>query len=504
MPTTVNFNFELPDFDSHGWHEPMHDFMREVDALLSSFGYIAPFRGGWRNSTSYTVGDVVSDGIDSGALYTAAIAHMSPTTGTFSEFRGQYPTYWTATQSNDVLPRHNHGTFTPSVTNTRLVDGIQEYATEADVTILDPHYVRVYIGGVRQVPVLDYNMSADGTKIVLVNDVATTPDEDEWAEGLLLLIECDIFPRIGSAIGYREIVNGNIATGAVDNRVLANASITAEKVASNVLSGQALNDGAVTTSKIANAAVTSSKIAAGGVGTSNIANNAVTTDKLAAGSVTGTHIADNTIVSAKLLDGAVINTKLGDGSVTTIKVAEKAITESKLGDSAVVAAKIATSAVNSDKIADASVTAAKIAAEAVTAEKIADAGLPVEKLETQEAITPGEFLLSNVTVNAQGIVTAVTETWHAMALFTGANPVVTARAVNCSVARAAVGTYTVTFDDDAPDANYFVALTYIMGAYPNRFAVAASQAAGSIVVKVAAPSGDLEDSGTISIICMRL
>ena len=64
-------------------------------------------------------------------------------------------------------------------------------------------------------------------------------------------------------------------------------------------------------------------------------------------------------------------------------------------DGSVTAVKLASDAVTTVKILDANVTTAKIANDAVTADKLADT-----------AVTPGSYTTTNITVDAQGRVTA--------------------------------------------------------------------------------------------------
>ena len=86
---------------------------------------------------------------------------------------------------------------------------------------------------------------------------------------------------------------------------------------------------------------------------------------------------------------------VSDGSLTTAKLADDAVTTAKLGPNAVTTAKITNANVTTAKIADANVTTAKIANDAVTADKL-----------DNTAVTAGSYTATDITVDAQGRITA--------------------------------------------------------------------------------------------------
>ena len=125
----------------------------------------------------------------------------------------------------------------------------------------------------------------------------------------------------------------------------------------------------VSQSGIADASVTAAKIADGAVGTAALADAAVTYDK----------IKDKAVGSAKLADNAVSANKIASNAVQERQIFDGSVTEGKIGYGAVTANKISDGAVTQSKLAAESVSSAKIAAGAVTNEKVGDKAL-VESL----------------------------------------------------------------------------------------------------------------------------
>ena len=83
------------------------------------------------------------------------------------------------------------------------------------------------------------------------------------------------------------------------------------------------------------------------------------------------------------------------GTIATAQIEASAITTSLIADDAVTSAKISDNAIITALISNANVTTAKIADDAVTADKLADT-----------AVTAGDYTATNLTVDAQGRITA--------------------------------------------------------------------------------------------------
>lgn len=124
----------------------------------------------------------------------------------------------------------------------------------------------------------------------------------------------------------------------------------------NDISQGAVPDGSINTLKIADAAITASKMALNTIGSGNIIDGAVitakladlciTTAKLAAKCVTSSKIADGAVGTTQMADGAVVNSKLGANAVQSNNIYEKAVNNSKLADDCVTNDKLADNAVS--------------------------------------------------------------------------------------------------------------------------------------------------------------
>ena len=129
-----------------------------------------------------------------------------------------------------------------------------------------------------------------------------------------------------------ENVQSQIA--GVSQSGIADASVTAAKIADGAVGTAALADAAVTYDKIKDKAVGSAKLADNGVSAKKIASNAVQERHIFDGSVTEGKIGYGAVTANKISDGAVTQSKLAVESVSTAKLAPNAVTNEKIGDKA--------------------------------------------------------------------------------------------------------------------------------------------------------------------------
>ena len=131
-----------------------------------------------------------------------------------------------------------------------------------------------------------------------------------------------------------ENVQSQIAD--VSQSGIADASVTAAKIADGAVGTAALADAAVTYDKIKDKAVGSAKLADNGVSAKKIASNAVQERHIFDGSVTEGKIGYGAVTANKISDGAVTQSKLAAESISSEKIAAGAVTNEKVGDKALV------------------------------------------------------------------------------------------------------------------------------------------------------------------------
>ena len=187
--------------------------------------------------------------------------------------------------------------------------------------------------------------------------------------------------KIGNTMQAANDGTLDLKDGAVSTAKIADANVTAAKIATD----------AVETAKIKDANVTTDKIADGAVSTAKIADGAVSTAKIADGAVTGAKIEGSAITSSKIADGNVITDKLSNSAVTTDKIATKAVTTEKIASHAVEYGNLAEDSVRTSRIKDEAVTNAKLAPDSVTQTKIMDHQVVRSKLAEESCTSVLEF-----------------------------------------------------------------------------------------------------------------
>ncbi|MEO7221124.1 MAG: hypothetical protein ABIY37_01490 [Devosia sp.] len=226
-----------------------------------------------------------------------------------------------------------------------------------------------------------------------------------------------------------DTVNASDIIGELIAAQIADAAITANKLATDAVTAVKIAAGAVETAKIALAAVTSALIANNAVQTANIAALAVTAAKVANATITAAQIANTTITAAQIVAATITGTQIANttiaagnivaNTITASQIASSTITTTQIAANTILAADIAAGTLTATEIAAGTITAAKIAAGTITATQIAASTITGSKIAAG-TITASNIVAGTITATqiAAGTITA---TQIAAATITAAN-----------------------------------------------------------------------------------
>jgi hypothetical protein len=100
-------------------------------------------------------------------------------------------------------------------------------------------------------------------------------------------------------------------------------------------------------------------------------------------------------IALDTLGGTIGTAQIADNAITTAKISANQITTALISDNQITTAKISANQITTALISDNQITTAKIADDAVTADKLENT-----------AVTPGSYTTADITVDAQGRITA--------------------------------------------------------------------------------------------------
>jgi hypothetical protein len=90
---TANLKLNLINYDVVGYGVAEDENWQIIDSMVSQFIRMNGIVGTWKNSTQYTVGDVLVD-IETGGLWECSVSNVSSATGSFAADRASFPQRW--------------------------------------------------------------------------------------------------------------------------------------------------------------------------------------------------------------------------------------------------------------------------------------------------------------------------------------------------------------------------------------------------------------------------
>jgi len=187
----------------------------------------------------------------------------------------------------------------------------------------------------------------------------------------------------------------NLGIGRLQTADYRDNSISGAKIKSDAIDSMHYAADSIDTEHYAPLSVDTAALAGDAVNGDKIANDSIDSEHYVNGSIDTAHLSANVINVDKIADDAVETGKIKDLNVTTAKLANESVTSAKIANATITAADIANDTITGTQIASSTITNSHLAADAVGATQLADT-----------AVTAGSYTTADITVDAQGRITA--------------------------------------------------------------------------------------------------
>lgn len=165
---TTNYGLKKPNFNVRPWDSDINSNFDLIDAILYTLTQIPNIGGVWKNSTQYTVGQNVLDGV-SLTFYQCLVSNVSAASGTFAADRIANPANWTVTSSGQGVVRYDQGQVLTSGQQAQAKTNIGAIDLTAPILRYDAAQTLTY----NQILQVLNNLLIDGTESSLVASSAT-------------------------------------------------------------------------------------------------------------------------------------------------------------------------------------------------------------------------------------------------------------------------------------------------------------------------------------------